>query len=113
MSSLGVLDPDLYAHGDPWTAGLPLDLYARLRDEAPCYWQPLDSEPLFVEGAWVVTRYRDILAILRDTARFSNKAGTSVRRFDPMAVDRGGKPNMLSMDGAEHQRSRTVTSRLF
>jgi cytochrome P450 len=30
-----------------------------------------------------------------------------------MAPDRGGKPNMLAMDGAEHQRSRTVTSRLF
>ncbi len=113
MSSLGVLDPALYGRGDPWTGGLPLDFYTRLRDETPCYWQPLASEPLFVEGAWVITRYSDIVAILRDTARFSNTSGTSVRRYDPMAPDRGGKPNMLAMDGAEHQRSRTVTSRLF
>ena len=113
MSSLGALDPVLFGRGDPWTGGLPLDLYAQLRDEAPCYWQPLASEPLFVDGAWVITRYSDIAAILRDTRRFSNTSGTSVRRYDPMAPDRGGKPNMLAMDGAEHQRSRTVTSRLF
>lgn len=113
MSFLGVMDPELYGRGDPWTAGLPLDLYARLRTEKPCYWQPLAGGPLWLEGCWVVSRYDDIVAIIRDTARFSNVHGTSVRRYDPMVVDRGGRPNMLSSDGPEHQRIRTVTSRLF
>jgi len=113
MDGLGVMDPELYGRGDPWTAGLPLDLYAQLQADAPCYWQPLAGAPLWLEGCWVVTRYSDVLAIIRDTARFSNAHGTSVRVYDPMVVERGGQPNMLSSDGAEHQRIRTVTSRLF
>ncbi len=36
MGDLGVFDPDLYANGDPWRSGLPLDLFAELRDERPC-----------------------------------------------------------------------------
>src|SRR3954464_4119555 len=113
MSGLGLMDPELYGRGDPLIAGLPLDLYAQLQADAPCYWQPLAGPPLWLQGCWVVTRYSDILAIIRDTARFSNAHGTSVRRYDPMVVERGGQPNMLSSDGAEHQRIRTVTSRLF
>lgn len=113
MSELGVFDPDLFERGDPWSGGLPLGLFAELRDARPCYWQPLDAEPLFVDGTWVVSRHEDCLRIIRDTDRFSNKAGTSVRQFDPTIAERGGRPTMVTMDGAEHQRNRTVTSRLF
>jgi cholest-4-en-3-one 26-monooxygenase len=113
MSGLGVLDPELFGRGDPSFSGLPLDLYARLRAETPCYWQPLDDEPLLLDGAWVVSRYADILAIIRDTARFSNEGGSSIRRYDPMVLERGGRPTMLSEDGREHQRIRTITSRMF
>lgn len=111
--NLGVFDPALYENGDPWRAGLPLDLYTQLRNEKPCYWQPLDDEPMFVEGAWVVSRHEDIVRIIRDKERFSSRAGSSVRLFDPTVAERGGQPTMVSMDGAEHQRNRTVTSRLF
>ena len=113
MADLGVLDPRLYETGDPWFGSLPLAEFARLRDEAPCIWQPLTDEPAFIDGAWIVTRHADILAMLRDEARFSAKSGTSVRRLDPTVVDRGGKLTMVSMDGAEHHRNRTVTSRMF
>ena len=113
MSDLGIFNPDLYAQGDPWTSGLPLDLFAELRDERPCYWQPLEDEPLFVDGVWAVTRYADIVAIIRDTERFSTRAGTSVRRFDPTVAECGGKPTMMSMDGARHRNNRTVTHRMF
>lgn len=113
MTALGIFDPDLYGQGDPWTAGLPLDAFAALRDERPCYWQPLTDEPMFIDGVWVVTRHADILDMIQRPARFSNMAGTSVRRFDPTIPARGGKPTMVSMDGADHQRNRTVTSRAF
>ena len=83
MSDLGIFNPDLYAQGDPWKSGLPLEMFAELRDDRPCYWQSLKDEPMFIDGVWVVTRYADIVAVIRDTDRFSNKAGTSVRRFDP------------------------------
>jgi cholest-4-en-3-one 26-monooxygenase len=113
MSGLGVLDPSLYENGDPWKSGLPLELFEELRRDRPCYWQSLEDEPMFVPGVWVVSRYEDVVRIIRDTGRFSNQAGTSVRQFDPTIPARGGKPTMVSMDGAEHQRNRTVTSRLF
>ena len=113
MTDLGLFDPDLYAKGDPWKSGLPLDLFAELRDERPCYWQPLEDEPMFIDGVWVVTRYADIVTIIRDTARFSTKAGTSVRRFDPTVAECSGKPSMMSMDGDRHRNNRTVTNRLF
>ena len=113
MSGLGVFDPDLFEQGDPWNGGLPLDLYTELRDRRPCYWQGLEDEPLFVDGTWVVSRHDDCIRIIKDTDRFSNQAGTSVRRFDPTIAERGGRPTMVTMDGAEHQRNRTVTSRLF
>jgi cholest-4-en-3-one 26-monooxygenase len=113
MTDLGIFDPDLYAKGDPWKSGLPLDVFAELRDDRPCYWQSLKDEPMFIDGVWVVSRYADIVAIIRDTARFSNKAGTSVRRFDPTVAECGGKPSMMSMDGARHRNNRTVTSRMF
>ena len=35
----------------------PYPLYSRLRDEAPCIWQPLTDEPAFIDGAWIVTRF--------------------------------------------------------
>ena len=113
MSDLGIFNPDLYAKGDPWKSGLPLELFAELRDERPCYWQSLEDEPMFIDGVWVMTRYADIVAIIRDTERFSNKAGTSVRRFDPTVAECGGKPTMMSMDGARHRNNRTVTNRMF
>lgn len=113
MGDLGIFNPDLYAKGDPWKSGLPLDLFAELRDSRPCYWQSLQDEPLFVDGVWVVTRYADIVAIIRDTARFSTRAGTSVRRFDPTVAECGGKPTMMSMDGVRHRDNRTVTNRMF
>lgn len=113
MSDLGVFDPDLYAQGDPRQSGLPLEIFATLREEKPCFWQPLTAEPMFIDGVWVVTRHADVLAIIRDTARFSNRAGTSVRRFDPTVAASGGKPTMVSMDGAVHRNNRTVTSKMF
>lgn len=113
MPDLGPLDPGLYENGDGRQAALPLSLYADLRENRPCYWQSLEDEPLFINGVWIVSRYDDVVAIIRDTKRFSNTSGTSVRQFDPTIPARGGRPTMVSMDGRDHQRNRTVTSRLF
>src|SRR3954454_5845659 len=43
----------------------PFPAYARLRSEDPVHW----SEAW---GTWVLTRYDDVLAMLRDHHRFSN-----------------------------------------
>ena len=43
----------------------PYPVYHRLRSSAPVLW----AEPL---NAWVLTRYDDMAAVLRDGARFSS-----------------------------------------
>ncbi len=51
----------------------PYPLFADLRDGSPVHW----SEHL---GAWVLTRYDDVLAVLHDTARFSSLMPTGPER---------------------------------
>ena len=51
----------------------PYPLFADLRDASPVHW----SEHL---GAWVLTRYDDVLAVLHDTARFSSLMPTGPAR---------------------------------
>jgi linalool 8-monooxygenase len=55
-------DPDLYL------AGVPHDLFARLRREAPVHWNPE------VDGAgfWALTRYADIVEVSRQPGLFSS-----------------------------------------
>jgi cytochrome P450 len=43
----------------------PYPVYAQAREDAPVFFSP-------IHGAWVVTRYEDVLAILRDPSRFSS-----------------------------------------
>jgi cholest-4-en-3-one 26-monooxygenase len=45
-----VLDADTYATGDP-TFGLPLEQYAYLHDEAPCYLYEF-NDPMLIDRAW-------------------------------------------------------------
>jgi hypothetical protein len=50
MPDIRVLDADTYAHGDPTTFGLPLDQYAYLRDEEPCYLHEF-NDPILIDRA--------------------------------------------------------------
>lgn len=60
--SVDLKDPDLYL------AGVPHDLFARLRREAPVHWNPE------VDGAgfWALTRYADIVEVSRQPGLFSS-----------------------------------------
>ncbi len=58
VRQVNLLDPEFYA-GDPYPT------YAWLRDHAPLYWDPINE-------IWGVSRYRDVLAIERDTGRYSS-----------------------------------------
>ena len=60
-ATLNILDPYLYA-GDPRPA------YQWLRDNAPVYWDP-------VNRIWGISRHDDVLAVERDTARYSSASG--------------------------------------
>ena len=88
---LNILDPDLYA-GDPGPA------YTWLRDEAPAYWDPVNQ-------IWVISRYRDVLAIERDAARYSSARGS--RPLIEMSA------SMINRDDPRHQQQRKLLSGRF
>jgi cholest-4-en-3-one 26-monooxygenase len=88
---LDILDPLLYA-GDPYPA------YKWLRDEAPVYWDP-------VNRIWGVSRHSDVLAIERDTARYSSASGSR-----PL-IDMNA--SMINRDDPRHQQQRKLVSRRF
>lgn len=76
----------------PAVAADPFPLYKTLRDEHPCYW----SEDARM---WVLSRYADILAVLKDWRTYSsaqgnmmdelpNRAGSTLGTTDPPRHDR-------------------------
>jgi cholest-4-en-3-one 26-monooxygenase len=107
---IDVLGPDVYGNGDPETNGLPLERYARLREEAPCYLHPL-NDPALIDSIWVLTRYADIVRVDQDAENFINggELGVSAVRLTG-SKSRGG---MVYADGADHRRHRDVTRSAF
>ncbi len=92
----------------------PYPFYARLREEAPVFVVPLANRM----RAWLVTRYDDVAAVLRDE-RFAKDYNTALTPeqaakmpwmpalFQPL------RRNMLSTDGQDHARLRDLVQRAF
>lgn len=83
----------------------PYPVYAELRRERPiCRVEP--------GGLWAVSRYSDVLAILRDPARFSNQAFQAAWQppwvgYNPLAN------SVLALDPPAHTRLRALVTRAF
>lgn len=108
-----VLDADTYANGDPTTFGLPLEQYAYLRDEAPCYLHEF-NDPMLIDRAWIVSRNADIWAVDRNSELYAaDRGGVNMWKVTPLDPKVGGKPAMLTMDGPKHRTQRGVMSKAF
>ncbi|GLW10174.1 hypothetical protein Misp01_53030 [Microtetraspora sp. NBRC 13810] len=83
----------------------PYPLYDRARDEEPVFWSP-------AVGAWVVTRYEDLLKVLRDPETYSSvNPFTRALPIGEEAVAELGKgyphhPDLIQSDGETHARLR-------
>ncbi|PYN87991.1 MAG: cytochrome P450 [Candidatus Rokuibacteriota bacterium] len=97
MKSFSPMDPEFVA--DPYPT------YHRLRAEDPVHHSPL--------GFWVLTRYEDVSAVLRD-ARFIKEplAALVAARFG-VEVPRGVGLSMLDRDPPDHTRLRSLVSKAF
>jgi hypothetical protein len=92
----------------------PYPVYHRLRSESPVYW----SEAW---GAWVMTRYEDILTVFRDSRRFSNKdrftrfleqlPETTAEEIAPLKDHY--VVGMLQSDPPDHTRLRALVNKAF
>jgi cytochrome P450 len=97
---------------DPQQIEDPYPLYARARREEPIFFSQLLD-------AWVVTRYGDLSAILRDTVHFSSVGSLEARpELGPevLAVLDTGYVEFLSLvqsDPPDHTRIRNVFNKAF
>jgi cytochrome P450 len=93
---------------DPYDYGFhadPYPVYARLRAQAPLYWNRTG-------GFWAVSRHADVQAVLRDDVTFSNRMGVSL---DASAWNQEAHRVMsfLALDGAAQKRLRRLVSAAF
>ena len=106
----------LAADFDPWGAEYiadPYPFFARARAEEPVFYSPQTD-------LWMVSRYDDIWAVLRDPARFSAANALSpVSPFTPEAQrillegDYTLKPALTNNDPPDHTRVRGHINRAF
>ncbi len=95
-----ILDPYDYAFQED-----PYPVYARLRAEAPLYY---NAEQDF----WALARHADVAAAFRDDATYSNEMGVTVDR-SAWSPDAHRVMSFLALDGARQQRIRSLVSRAF
>lgn len=101
LSLYRLLDPDVLAD--------PYPLYRRLRTEDPVHWDPF----LHV---WVVTRYRDVVQVLRD---FSADRTPTPEQLTAMGLESLNPiasvmvKQMLFMDAPAHTRIRSLAAHAF
>jgi cytochrome P450 family 142 subfamily A polypeptide 1 len=88
---LDLLDGELYA-------GDPEPVYAHLRAHRPVYWDGLNE-------LWGISRHRDIVAIEKDPATWSNAGG-----YRPNIP---ADPSMIGVDDPLHAMRRRLVSRRF
>jgi cytochrome P450 len=98
---------------DPKLRTDPYSVYRALREEVPVFWSDLMQ-------VWVLTRYDDVLGVLRDHARFSSER---TRARNPMVQQMesyrmasgplGTAPTMLSLDPPAHTRMRNLVNKAF
>ncbi|WP_121256080.1 cytochrome P450 [Nocardioides ferulae] len=95
-----VFDPYDYAVQDD-----PYPVYARLRAEAPLYYNP-------THDFWALSRHADIAAAVRDDDTFSNAMGVSLDK-SAWNKDAHRVMSFLAMDPPRQVRLRSLVSRAF
>jgi cholest-4-en-3-one 26-monooxygenase len=102
-----VSDIDL-ANLDTFVAGVPHDMFDRLRREAPLYFHPETSGA----GFWCVVRYHDLEQISRDARVFSSEGGITLHEAAETELQQQ-RMMMLMMDPPRHTKLRLMVNKGF
>src|SRR5262245_2311238 len=80
----------------------PYEVYRRLRDEAPAYWNP---DLRF----WVLSRFDDVLDGFRAHDTYSSTGGVALESRRPAGGGRGGAaPMLIELDPPDHTTFRRL-----
>jgi cytochrome P450 len=103
LEAIDLLDYDLFADHEPW------EVFDVLLRDAPVHWHPMPED----EGFWVITRYDDVLAVVRDPKTFSSEIGGSatIENLPEDVLD--ARRNFLEFDPPKHGRYRRLISTSF
>ncbi|HWD93732.1 MAG TPA: cytochrome P450 [Verrucomicrobiae bacterium] len=94
---------------DPEVLGNPYPLYHRLRRESPVHWDPLLR-------VWVVTRYEDVIRVLRDFSAERTPTPAQLTLMGLAALNPVAQvmvKQMLFLDPSAHTRIRGLASAAF
>ncbi len=100
---------------DRFASGFPHEVFTCLRREAPVWLHPPTPLAPGGEGFWVISRYAETLAVLRDPETFSSESGGTRSgggtTLDDLPVAALGLLNM--MDPPRHTRIRLLVNKGF
>ncbi|MDX6375771.1 MAG: hypothetical protein QOE98_74 [Gaiellaceae bacterium] len=104
LDQVDLLDQDLFADREPW------DVFDLLRREAPVYWHPGPEDG---DGFWCVTRYDDVVAVLKNARLFSSEANGSaqIEWMEPDVLE--ARRNFMETDAPRHTAWRRQFARSF
>src|SRR5215217_8913652 len=103
VTEINLLDHELFGDHEPW------EVFDHLQSEAPVYLHPEPDGP----GFWVVTKYDDVLAVVRDAKTFSSEVGGAATIEDLPSDILDARRNFLEFDPPKHGRYRRLISTSF
>ena len=101
-SSINLADLDLFQNGAPWGA------FAELREQSPVHW---NEEEAPNHGFWGVTKFHDIVSVLRDPETFTSERFTNLEEVD--ADQEEARRSLLETDGSRHRALRRLLQGQF
>lgn len=102
MQSVSLANLDHFANGAPWS------LFADLRRESAIHW---NEEEKPNSGFFSVTRYHDIVKVLRDSDTFTSERFTNLEEVD--AEQEEARRSLLETDGTRHRALRRLLQGQF
>jgi cytochrome P450 len=99
--------PTINLEDDAFAEGIPFETFAYLRHEAPVYWYAWPHG----RGYWCITRYQDIVAILRDHETFTSEWGANLEDWNLLQAL--CRRSMLETDPPRHTQLRKLVSAAF
>jgi cytochrome P450 len=100
---IDLLDHDLFADHEPW------EVFDYLQREAPVHRHPEPDGP----GFWVITKYDDVLSVVRDAKTFSSEVGGAATIHDLPGDVLEARRNFLEFDPPKHGKYRRLISTNF
>ena len=103
---------------EKFTTGCPEAAFRTLREQAPVWFHPGNEQTPANEGFWVISKYADAKAALKNHAAFSSETGRGARTgggttLDDMSTDMAPGVVLAMMDPPKHNDIRGIVNQGF